>query len=50
MDALEPAHGADAGRGIAASLLANVSSLADDMLSYLAEGYRRSAGMPSFAA
>lgn len=35
MDALEPAHGADVGPGIAASLLANVSSLADDMLTYL---------------
>ena len=37
MDALEPAHGADVGRGVAASLLANVSSLADDMLTYLVE-------------
>jgi len=37
MDALEPAHGADVGSGIAASLLANVSSLADDMLRYLVE-------------
>jgi hypothetical protein len=37
MDAQEPAHGADAGRGIAASLLANVSSVADDMLAYLVE-------------
>jgi hypothetical protein len=37
MDALEPAHGADVRSGIAASLLANVSSLADDMLSYLVE-------------
>ena len=37
MDALEPAHGAVAGRGVAASLLANVSSLADDMLRYLVE-------------
>jgi len=37
MDALEPAQGADVGRGIAASLLANVSSLADDMLRYLVE-------------
>src|SRR3954454_14424218 len=37
MDALEPAHGAVAGRGVAASLLANVSHLADDMLRYLVE-------------
>ena len=37
MDALEPAHCAVAGRGVAASLLANVSSLADDMLRYLVE-------------
>jgi len=37
MDALEPAHGADSRPGIAASLLANVSSLADDMLRYLVE-------------
>lgn len=37
MDALEPTHGADVGSGIAASLLANVSSLADDMLTYLVE-------------
>lgn len=37
MDALEPARGADVGRGIAAFLLANVSSLADDMLMYLSE-------------
>ncbi|EID15828.1 hypothetical protein MXEN_05115 [Mycobacterium xenopi RIVM700367] len=37
MDALEPDRGADVGRGIAASLLANVSSLADDMLRYIAE-------------
>lgn len=37
MDALEPAHGADVGGGVAASLLANVSSLADDMLTYLVE-------------
>jgi hypothetical protein len=37
MDALEPAHGAVAGRGVAASLLANVSNLADDMLRYLVE-------------
>src|SRR3954447_22197917 len=37
MDALEPAHGAAVGSGIAASLLENVSSLADDMLTYLVE-------------
>ncbi|QTJ65582.1 helix-turn-helix domain-containing protein [Rhodococcus sp. ZPP] len=37
MDALEPDNGAVALRGIAASLLANVSSLADDMLKYLVE-------------
>jgi hypothetical protein len=37
MDGLEPAHGADVRSGIAASLLANVSSLADDMLTYLVE-------------
>ena len=37
MDAPEPAHGADVRSGIAASLLANVSSLADDMLTYLVE-------------
>src|SRR5436309_2279756 len=37
MDALEPTHGADVGTGVAASLLANVSSLADDMLKYLVE-------------
>ena len=37
MDALEPTYGADVGRGVAASLLANVSSLADDMLTYLVE-------------
>ena len=37
MDALEPTHGAHVGSGIAASLLANVSSLADDMLRYLVE-------------
>lgn len=37
MEALEPAHDAEAGRGIAAYLLANVSSLADDMLRYIVE-------------
>lgn len=37
MDGLEPAHGADVRSGIAASLLANVSGLADDMLTYLVE-------------
>ncbi|MCZ8378895.1 helix-turn-helix domain-containing protein [Mycobacterium sp. CPCC 205372] len=37
MDALEPARGAVVGRGIAAFLLADVSSLADDMLMYLVE-------------
>ncbi|MFC9664610.1 PucR family transcriptional regulator [Nocardia sp. NPDC127606] len=37
MEALEPARGAEAGKGMAASLLANVSSLADDMLKYLVE-------------
>jgi hypothetical protein len=37
MDGLEPPHGADVRSGIAASLLANVSSLADDMLTYLVE-------------
>src|ERR1700747_2721707 len=36
MDPPQPAHGAVAGR-VAASLLANVSSLADDMLTYLVE-------------
>ena len=37
MDAQEPAHGADVGRGFAASLLANVSSLAEDMHTYIVE-------------
>ncbi|MEV6341108.1 helix-turn-helix domain-containing protein [Nocardia vinacea] len=37
MEALEPADGAEAGRGIAAYFLANVSSLADDMLWYIVE-------------
>lgn len=37
MDALVPDHGADVGRGIAASLLANVSTLAEDMLGYIVE-------------
>lgn len=38
MDAREPpAHGAMAGTGIAASLLTNVSGLAEDMLEYLAD-------------
>lgn len=37
MDALEPASGSIAGRGVAASLLANVSSLADDMHTYIVE-------------
>ena len=37
MGALEPAHGADAGSGVAASLLANVSSLAEDMAEYIVE-------------
>jgi hypothetical protein len=37
MDAHEPAHGADEGTGIAASLLANVSSLAEDMHTYIVE-------------
>ena len=37
MDPLEPAQAAVAGRVIATSLLANVSSLADDMLSYIVE-------------
>ncbi|MCV7252322.1 helix-turn-helix domain-containing protein [Mycobacterium hackensackense] len=38
MDTREPAaHGAAAGPGIAASMLTNVSSLAEDMLEYLAE-------------
>lgn len=35
MDALEPTLGAAAGRGIAASLLANMTSLAEDMHSYI---------------
>ena len=50
MDALEPAHGAAAGKGIAASLLANVSSLADDMPRYIVERIPEVGGMPSFAA
>lgn len=37
MDAREPAHGADAGSGIAAYLLTNVSVLAEDMAEYIAE-------------
>ncbi|MEU9808693.1 helix-turn-helix domain-containing protein [Mycobacterium sp. NPDC050853] len=37
MDVLEPADGAVAGRAVAASLLANTSSLADDMLKYLVD-------------
>ena len=37
MDALGPAHGADVGSGVAASLLANVASLAEDMHRYLVE-------------
>ncbi|MFI6310246.1 PucR family transcriptional regulator [Nocardia fusca] len=37
MEALEPAHSVAAGKGIAAYFLANVSSLADDMLRYLIE-------------
>ena len=37
MEALEPARGAAARRGIAAYLLANVAGLADDMLTYLVE-------------
>lgn len=35
MDPLEPARGAQAGRGVAAYLLSNVSGLADEMLEYL---------------
>jgi hypothetical protein len=35
MDPREPAHGADVGRGIAASLLADVASLAEDMAGYI---------------
>jgi hypothetical protein len=37
MDAREPAESAVAGRGVAASLLGDVSGLADDMLKYLVE-------------
>src|SRR3954462_1081605 len=37
MDAQEPGHGAQVGRGIAASLLANVSTLAEDMHTYIVE-------------
>ncbi|MDR3660819.1 MAG: helix-turn-helix domain-containing protein [Mycobacterium sp.] len=37
MDALEPAAGAAAGREVATALLANTSSLADDMLKYLVD-------------
>lgn len=37
MDAREPAVGADAGRGIAASLLANMTSLAEDMQRYIVD-------------
>src|SRR3954454_12734589 len=37
MDAQEPAHDADVGSGFAASLLANVSSLAEDMHTYIVE-------------
>ncbi|WP_406276926.1 helix-turn-helix domain-containing protein [Nocardia sp. NBC_00881] len=37
MEALEPARGGEAGRDVAASLLADVSGLADDMLGYLVE-------------
>lgn len=37
MEALEPAQGVEAGRVVAAHLLANVSNLADDMLGYLLE-------------
>jgi hypothetical protein len=37
MDPLEPAHGADAGRGVAASLLTDVASMAEDMASYIVE-------------
>lgn len=37
MDAREPADGAVAGRGVAAALLGDVSSLADDMLTYLVD-------------
>src|SRR4051812_5682183 len=35
MDAQEPGHGAQVGREIAASLLANVTGLAEDMHSYI---------------
>ncbi|MFD6356882.1 PucR family transcriptional regulator [Nocardia tengchongensis] len=37
MEALEPGQGVEAGRVVAARLLANVSNLADDMLGYLLE-------------
>jgi hypothetical protein len=37
MDAREPTDGAAAGRGVAASLLGDVSNLADDMLNYLVD-------------
>lgn len=37
MDARQPAESAVAGRGVAASLLGDVSGLADDMLKYLVE-------------
>ncbi|WP_280361575.1 PucR family transcriptional regulator [Nocardia wallacei] len=37
MEALDPARGGEVERGIAASLLVNVSGLADDMLEYLVE-------------
>jgi hypothetical protein len=37
MDVVEPADGAVAGRTVAASLLANTSSLAEDMLQYLVD-------------
>ncbi len=37
MEAVDPADGADVGRGVAASLLANVSNLADDMHRYIVE-------------
>src|SRR5947208_3517275 len=44
MEALEPARGAEVERGVAAYLLANVSSLADDMLRYLVERIPEIAG------
>lgn len=46
MEAVEPAHGANNGKAVAASLLADVSSMADDMLVYIAQRIPEVGGDP----